>query len=170
MPEFIALNCHLAFVREGGGITKSGVPAGGSFVDVGNVVEFSIDPQIQQREQVGPVSGRMRRKEIIETGRWVNATWQCNDAGPLFWELLFGTGALSGGSTDFTPGAVVTLRGWLRVQQYDQEGTLKNTLHVFGRLRINGATTLRQGEEPAYSAMFEEIHSTAAEGTLADLS
>lgn len=170
MSEHIAVQSFIGFKREATAADRNTAPGSG-YTNVGNVESFTPASAPDAREVWGPApetsaaAGKYVRLEIIETRRSLDFTAAINSASSLFWELLFGTAASP--ATTYKPGAVKTLRGWVQIKQYDHEGSLKNTLEVFGRVTATGVNF--DGGVVAWTMNFQEIYTNAAAGTLADM-
>lgn len=170
MSEHIAVSTFIGFKREASAADRNTAPGTG-YTDIGTVAEFSPNSTADAREVWGPApvgsgaAGKYVRLEIIETRRNLDFSASIQSASSLFYELLYGTAASP--ATTYSPGAVKTLRGWVEIKQYDHEGSLKNTLQVFGRVSASGVSYA--GDVVNWTLNFQEIYTNAAAGTLADL-
>ena len=145
------IGTHTWFFRDGADFT---VPAAGTagraskpsaedpaWIDTGVISGVKADPTKGSAtvEIWAPAPGRLRLFDEIElkTGMQLDLTFE--EMSPLAFELIFGTLPLDGNSTQYNPLAGGRLRkGWLHVQQYDNDDALFNTCDFYIALKVSG--------------------------------
>ena len=135
------------------------------WVDVGILTEVGIEPQTEERPIFAPAPGRLRKYDVLETKDDLQITLRGEELSPLAIQALFRTAALTAASTQYNPLEGQSLKGWLKVQQYDQNDQLFNTVDVFVHLKV-GALTF--GDDVARVEFAGSVlHSTLNSGALA---
>lgn len=169
---------HVFFIRDGaeftspgeGTVSRSSKPdqneAG--WLDFGIVNNFEADPQMDEKEIYAPTPGQLRLYDVLQTKRKLNLKWECEELQKMSVELAFGAAAVEGGGAiNYNPLAGDVVKGWIRVQQYDQNDTLVNTVEVYVRLKL--ASALNFNDDVVKTSMeATTLHSTLNQGTLAD--
>lgn len=168
---------HVFFFRDGAAFTS---PAAGTasrtakpdqaettWVDLGVINNLEVDPQFDEKEIFTPSPGQLRLYDVLQTKRKLNLKWECEELQKLSAELAFGAAAVSGaGPHNYNPLAGGVVKGWIRVQQYDQNDALVNTVEVYVRLKL--AAALNFNDDIAKTSMEATVlHSTLNQGTLA---
>lgn len=111
--------------------------------------------------------GKVQRADVIPGASKPVYSIEFSEVDPLAIELVFDTLALTSSSTQYNPGEKQgELNGWLKVQQYDHTDTLKNTLDVYGNIRLKGSVKAELGQQVSYTIEFRPIFSTLNTGTL----
>jgi len=172
-----AIGNHAWFFRDGTAYT---VPSSGTagraskpgatdpvYIDLGILEQLQIDPSgVQEQEVWAPSPGQLRLYDVIETKPQLKIMATLVEMSPLSYELLAKTGPLTSASTQYNPLEGVTKRGWLRIQQYDHNDALFNTLEVFTYIRVTNAIAFN---DQVVKAEFQArvLHSTLNTGALA---
>lgn len=172
MPTYQILASHLWIARYAAGTADADtLPAAdnAAWIKAGVIGNHQVTRDVQKTPIMAPSPGRLRRVAVLESGATTDNLFTVRQGDRFLWELLFGTLALTpGSSVQYNPNEGAQLDGWVKVQQYDQTDTLINTVVQWCHLQIGGAVTF--GEQPVeYQILAEELHSTLNSGTLATL-
>lgn len=135
------------------------------WIDVGDVLEFGVNPQRETREVWGPSPGQLKLKDIIETKRRLTLSLTLQDLGPFAIELLFGSAALDATSTNYTPLSAGEKRAWVEIKQRDNTDTLVNTVTVFCALKVSGEVKFND-QLASVPVEAEVLYSSLATGVL----
>lgn len=172
----VILGNHGFFFRDGGSFT---VPSAGTagraakpgaadtgWIDLGIVSELNVQHDRESREVYAPTPGVLRLYDVIETKRMLSLTMTCMELSPLGFELIFGTLALTSASSQYNPLEGTTKKGWLKIQQYDQNDAIINTLDIYVQVKVTGEINFG---ENIVTIPIEAVvlHSTLNTGTLA---
>lgn len=137
-----------------------------AWIDPGILDKLKIGKSSDKRDIFAPTPGQRRLYDVIEVNRDLKFTLSLKEASPLMFEHLLGTDPLTMASTQYNPLAGVTKRAWLKVQQYDQDEALINTLDVFCFVEVDG--DIEFGEEVVgYDLICRVLHSPLNTGHLA---
>lgn len=158
----------------GGSVTKTGTAGRESlphdsdtkWQSVGVTQEVSVNRSSEVLEVWQPNPGHLELYDAIETKRQVTMKFTSQELTPLAVQALFGTADLTSASTDYTPLAGATIKGWLRVKQYDHDDNLFNTVWLYGHLTIDGDLAFN-GTLLQCPFVFRRLSSTKAKGLLA---
>lgn len=114
-----------------------------------------------------PSPGRLRRVDIRRVKPVGDFTFTTGVLQPLAIQAILNTAALTSASTQFNPQeGIVPLKGWLKMQAYDDEDVAIWTADKFGELSVPGDTKL-DPENPTNVAWdFMGLHSLLDTGTL----
>lgn len=150
----MVLGSHVYFARSGSVIdsvtvSKTAKPTNDpttNWVSLGCVDDVSIDRQIQEEESYCPSPGQYALDDItvIQKDMTISATLSVV-SNAYFQMLMNSSGAIADGASS---GAYVPnsgdgyLRGWFKLQQYDQSDTLIHAVDVWGGGRLSGAQEL----------------------------
>lgn len=175
-----AIGNHLWFFRDGSAYT---VPSSGTasrtakpgatdpaWIDCGVTSGLQINPTKGSVSEIwAPSPGKLRLWDEVEIKAGIEITFTCEEMSPLAFEQVVGSLALTGSSTQYNPTEGGFLKkGWLHLQQYDQNDALFNTLQLFANLKANGAVDWASDNShvkvPLRAAI---LHSTLNSGTLA---
>lgn len=162
------LRTHCSIGSDGSVTSKAS-----AYTELGYVDDdgLKITPQLKEREVWGPKpgGGRLVRLDITETGRAFDVTVTIIQNTFLLWELIFGTPPISGAG-GYTPNGAttVTKKAWVKLQQYDEQDQIVNTVEFWARLKITGTPTFG-GEGVRYDLEAMQIYSTVQTGTLANM-
>lgn len=163
------LGSHAYFFMEGASYT---VPSAGTasasakpgsadtgWTSLGIISAASIARSGDVKEVWAPLPGTLRLKDVIEIKPDITLKLTARELSPLALQTLFRTAALTAASTQFNPLEGATLKGWIKLQQYDQSETLTLTLDVWVHLTIDGEVSMGEDiSEVAFSARV--LHST----------
>lgn len=146
------IGSHLWFFREGDAFT---VPGAGTcaqeskpgiaptldagWIDLGAIESW--DPAVAQTDHklYAPAPGKLVLKDFLENKQELTIKAVTNDLTGFVIETMFRAAQeLQGAQTQFNPLSSVTKRGWLHVQQYDQNNNSFMNLDLWGRLRASG--------------------------------
>jgi len=174
--DSLILGNHAFFFRDGTSFT---VPSAGTagrsskpgaadtgWIDLGILRQVSVQNERDEKEIFAPTPGVLRLYDVVETKRQITFKLTADQVTPLAFELMFGTLALTSGSTQYNPLEGAIKKGWLKVQQYKQDDSLFNTVDVFIAIKVSGEITFGDN---IVSAEFEArvLHSTLNTGSLA---
>jgi hypothetical protein len=175
-----AIGNHLWFFRDGAAFT---VPGAGTasrtakpgatdplWIDCGVVSAVQVNPTKGAVSEIwAPSPGKLRLWDEIEIKVGMEIMFTCEEMSPLAFEQALGTLALTSASTQYNPmeGGTVK-RGWLHLQQYDQNDALFNTVEFFVSLKTSGQVDFGSENKhitvPLRAAV---LHSALNSGTLA---
>lgn len=139
---------HGFFFKDGGSYT---VPSSGTagrnakpgaadtaWVDMGIIEKATVQHNRDTKDIFAPTPGVLRMHDRVETKRQIIFKLTGVEMSPLMFEMLFGTLSLTSASTQYNPLEGGTKRGWIKIQQYDQTDTLRNTVDMFCHIQIDG--------------------------------
>lgn len=135
------------------------------WIDLGPIVEISVEKVHEAKEVWKPNPGRIELYEVVETKRGVTHRFTLQELSALAIELMFGADALTAASTDFTALAGNTKKGWLHIKQYNHNDTLFNTIWCYGYIAVAGAVNLG-ADLVAVQIEHRQLISTLNKGTL----
>jgi len=179
ITEAMLLGSHAFFFREASVYT---VPSAGTcaaeskpgaadpaWINLGPITAAEVaEAAGEVVEQWAPLPGRLRRKNIFRTKEKLDLDLTVNEVTPLALQAIFRTEALAGSDAEVTnPLEGTTLRGWLKLQLYDQADDLRFALDQWCELRVNGAVSIDPGKllEVKFSA--SGLYSSANQLTIA---
>jgi len=174
LPRIIG--SHAFFIREGaaftspsaGTVSKTSKPDENetTWIDLGTIESASIEHSSDEKEVWKPSPGQLRLDDVLENKRALSFDVTVNEVSPFAFQLLFGTDDLTSASTQYNPLEGTTVKGWMKMQQYDHEDNIWNTVDVYVHLKINGAVEF--GEDVVkFPIRARVLHSTLNTGTLA---
>jgi hypothetical protein len=164
MPIDQVLSTYFFVGRNGSDVAKAT-----DYATVGRCTQFTVEPQIEEREIYSPTPGKLRRIDVVEVKRAVNLTAKIEQGGPYLWELSLATGALSLGAGTYAPNAATgTMRVWVKIVQYDQTDLLRHTLEVWSRLKLSGSAQIGQ-DLVSYDITAMELYNPLNNGSFTDL-
>jgi hypothetical protein len=148
------IGSHAFFFPEGNAFTVPSAGTSGAtakpgagdtgWVKIGEISSCGISKGADVKEQWAPLPGTLRLKDVIETKPDLTLKLTVNELSALAYNVLFRTLALTSASTQFNPLEGKTLKGWLKLQQYDQNEALVMTLDVFVHLTVDGEVTFAE--------------------------
>ena len=111
------------------------------------IIEEAKDKAIESEktEIFAPSPGQQRLYDIIENKIKQSGSFLSKELSPLAIQALYRTAALTSASTQFNRFAGVLLKGWLKIQRYDQTNTLTITEDLFVVLEVDGEIDLGGG-------------------------
>lgn len=150
--QFTSLFAHVMFVPEGVAYTTpssgtTGVAAKAGAADavwatynLGDCEEFKIVPESDSAEVMGGDPGGLVITNIVPLSKKLKITFNAQQITPVVLQLLMGTLALTGASTqaNFLEGQLIK-KGWLKFQAYDVDGTSRVLGDKWGALKITSA-------------------------------
>ena len=164
----VILGNHGFFNPESGTATRALKPAANdaSWVDLGILSEVTVQHEREERDIFAPGPGVLRLYDVLETKRQRSINLTAQEMSPKAFELIWGTLALTGASTQYNPLEGSTKRGWLKLQQYGQNDAIFNTVDVWVQMKVSGEVSFG---ENIVAVTFEArvLHSTLNTGTLA---
>ena len=119
---------------------------------------------------MAPAPGARQLYDKITTSKGIQLKGNVMEMSNLVWQLLLSSGALpasptAGGLYNPLAGEPV-IRGWLKLQQYDQGDVLLNTMDVFVAMTLPG--DVKFAEAPVdFAVVCDSLYSTLNVGTLA---
>jgi hypothetical protein len=147
------LGNHVYFFRDGSAFT---LPAPGgvvsrtvkpdetdpAWIDFGVVNNLGITPESSEDEIYAPSPGALELYDVIENKRKRTIKFECEELSFLSFELAFHTKPLSVAGGQYNPGAGRTIKGWLKVEQYDQDADDNsdpvNVVDLYVHLKLDG--------------------------------
>ena len=170
MAESKYLGNHFWLAPEAVGTSTITIkPGTGSFTKIGECGSFSVRPGVTVKEIMQPSPGQMRRGDVIPISAVLDVHAHVVQVSPVFWQLLWNTLALVVGANQYNPGeGLGLLKGWVKVQQYDQANALYNTVDLWAALTIDSDVSF--GESPVeYDITARIIQSTLNTGSFVTL-
>lgn len=147
-----ALMAQVWFLRNGlaftsptsGTVSRTAKPDGADAIwdtwFLQNCEDFTIQTEGEEAKVMGGQPGGLVLKDIIQLSQETKITFRNNEITPLVTQLLFGTLDLTTSSVQANPTEGKRIvQGWLRAQVYDENNVLRNTLLLYGALKITGA-------------------------------
>jgi hypothetical protein len=175
-----AFGNHVWFFRDGAAYTVPGAGTASrtakpgasdpAWIDCGIVSGLQINPTKGAMSEVwAPTPGKLRLADEIEIKAGIEIVFTCEEMSPFAFEQVHGTLALTAASNQYNPTEGGFLKkGWLHLQQYDQNDALFNTVEFFVSLKANGQVDFGSDSShvkvPLRAAV---LHSTLNSGTLA---
>lgn len=145
------IGSHLFFLKDGSAITSPEAGTSGrgekpdrdeeTLVDLGIIENIGVDPVMEEREIYGPAPGRYVLQDILTTRRGLTVTAQLGELGPLAVAHIFGS-AEPDGSDEYVPGGGTDIKGWLLIDQYDEDNVLRNQVDLYVHTRFTGPITM----------------------------
>lgn len=175
------IGTHSWFFRDGADFT---VPAAGTagraskpsatdpaWIDTGVISAYKVDPTKGSAsvEIWAPTPGKLRLWDEIELKSGMQIDFTFEEMSPLGFEMAFGALPLDANSTQYNPLAGGYQRkGWLHVQQYDQDDALFNTCDFFVSLKVSGQIDFASDSKNVVVPVRAMVlHSTLNTGALA---
>lgn len=158
---------HGFFNPEGASSSRSAKPVANdaSWIDLGILSEVTIQHEREERDIFAPTPGVLRLYDVLETKRQLSINLTAQEMSAKAFELIWGTLALTGASTQYNPLEGSTKRGWLKLQQYNQSDSPFNTVDVWVQMKISGEVSF--GENiVAVTYEARVLHSINNTGTL----
>lgn len=163
MAKALALQTFVYLARSADPAVK---PA---FVSVGDIDEVEVTHRPNYKLHSGPTVRGRRRKYVVPIGAELDFSFTLTELSGWTWEQIFGTDPLNlTGNQQYNPLEVgQPWQGFVKFQQYDGSGTLKNTVDIYAALTPN---SVRMGaDEVQVSIKGEALESTLNTGSLTDL-
>lgn len=163
MAKALALQTYMYLSRSDNPAVK---PA---FVAIGDIEEVEITPRPEYKLHKGPTARGRRRKYLVPIGAELDFGFTITEMSGFTWEQIWMAAELAlTGNQQYNPlEAGRPWQGFVKFQQYDGDGVLKNTVDIFAALTI---TTVRMGaDEVQISVKGEALESTLNTGSLTDL-
>jgi hypothetical protein len=156
------LGSHAYFFRDGTDLTVAGtgpdgtaieVPATASrtvkpavddtaWLDFGVVNNLGVTPESTVDEIYAPSPGTLELYDVIENKRKRTIKFECEELSFLSFELAFHSKPLSVAGGAYNPGSGKTVKGWIRVEQFDQdaddESDPVNTVTLYCHVKLDG--------------------------------
>jgi hypothetical protein len=146
------LGSHVHFFRDGETFT---VPSAGTasriakpgaedpkWIDLGIVNNLGISPESSVDEIYAPSPGTLELYDVIENKRKRVIKFDCEELSFLSFELAFNTKALTAAGGQYNPGAGKLVKGWLKIEQYDQSADADsdpvNVVDQYVHLKLDG--------------------------------
>jgi len=168
---------HVFFFPDGANFT---VPANGTagrnskpgaadagWIDFGIVDSLGVNHQREEKKIFAPTPGQKRLHDVLETKRELEIKIDCEEMSAKAFELTWGTLALTAAANQqYNPLEGSVKKGWIKIQQYDQDDQLVNTVDVYCRLKVDGEVKYDDNEVKTPITL-SVLHSTLNTGTLA---
>jgi hypothetical protein len=138
-----------------------------AWIDLGIVEDGTIAAERDAKEIHKPLPGRKRRWKVIQgKGGESDFKFTVSEVTPLAVQLMFGTAALTGASTQFNPNeGSHFVEGWLQVQVYDGDDDSVTTVDHYVSLQLDGDVSL--GEDIVkFPFMAKGLYSSLNTGSL----
>lgn len=169
-PKALALGDFLFFAPSGKAFT---VPANGTVSNtskpgaadtlwttyaIGNVESFE-DKMVDDNEQKikGPLpgSGVIVTKDVVQTEQGLELEFTCNEMSRLAAQCFYRGQQLEANTAQFNPLSTPPVKGWLKVQRYDQDSLTHIVLDFWVRLKCTGGMKGGDGSiiKPTFNAL-----------------
>jgi hypothetical protein len=125
-----SLGSHVKFFRDGSAFT---VPSAGTasrtakpditdplWIDVGVVNNLGYTPTTNVDEIYAPAPGTLELYDVVENKRKLEIKFDAEELSFLSFELAFKCKPLTLAGGAYNPGAGKIVKGWLHIEQYDQ--------------------------------------------------
>ena len=158
-----------------GTVTQTGVasrtnkpgPDDTAWIDLGVIEEASDSPVASEKIDIfAPTPGLLRKYDVVEVKRQRKGKLKCRELSPLALQTLYRTAALTESSTQFNALEGSLVKGWLKVQRYDQNDTLRITEDLYCILEVSGDVNFGGGALAEVEFEYDVLHSTLNTGTL----
>jgi hypothetical protein len=169
MPAPKLIQTYAFFVREGeGGAARESKPSSWNNYSLGTVTDLNWTNELDEIVFSKPIGGRWVDHDVIAQRDRQTFDLTLSELTPNFWKLLRAANpTLSGGTANYTPGETLVTRGWLQIQQYDNNGQRQDTVEIFCHLAIT-AQTIGDGLIQA-RLTGRKLYSTLNSGTFENL-
>lgn len=140
-----------------------------AFVTIGDIEEIEVTPRPEYKLHKGPTPNGRRRKYLVPIGAELDFGFTITEMSGWTWEQVWLADQLSlTGDQSYGPlEAGRPWQGFVRFQQYDGSGALKNTVEIFAALTVN---PVRMGaDEVQVSVKGEALESALNTGSLTNL-
>jgi len=170
----VIIGSHAFFVREGdtstspsGSVSKTLKPVAddASWIDFGILEKSSVDRSAEEKEVWKPSPGKLRLDDILETKEKIMLKFTVKQMSALMFELAFGTLALTTASTQYNPGEGTAKKGWLKLQHYADDDTIRNVTDVYVHLKLGGEVSFAD-DLVTFDVEATVLHSSLNTGTL----
>lgn len=152
----VVVGSHLLFARSGDTIdsvvvSKTAKPDNDpatNWINFGCVEDASFDRNFERETIYCPSPGSYQKEDIITTQKEMQMELTMRKHSAAFFEMLMGNdGAIPDASGSGTPAYTPMsgdgyLRGWFKLQQYDQDEALIHSVDAWGLGSIEGAQNL----------------------------
>jgi hypothetical protein len=155
------LGNHVYFFRDGADLSVAGIGPSGAvatpakagrsvkpaaedaaWIEFGVVNSLGIAPESSVEEIYAPSPGTLELYDVVENKRKRTLKFDCEELSFLSFELAFHTKPLSAAGGQYNPGSGKTVKGWLKVEQYDQnsddDSDPINTVDTYVHLKLDG--------------------------------
>jgi hypothetical protein len=171
------LGSHAFFFPDGATWTASGggtssrtakpPAADAAWINLGIVVGATESPIESEKIDIfAPTPGVLRKYDVVETKRQRKGKLKVKELSPLALQILYRTLALTESSTQYNTLEGKLVKGWLKVQRYDQNDSIRITEDLFVVLEV--VSDVEMGGDGLAEVEFEYdvLHSTLNTGTL----
>lgn len=165
---------HLFFLRDGSTISS---PSAGdtsrtlapdrseeTIVDLGVQGPLGVTPQVTTRDVYAPSTGKYVLYDVLETMYGLEISAQLEELSTFTIEHIWNA-TKPDGSDEYTPLGRVSMKGWLLIDQYDENNIKRNEVDVYVYVRFNGQNTF--GDDIVRPTMLARVlQSTLNKGVL----
>ena len=143
---------QLFFVREGVTVDSVTVSAAvkpdtdptTNWITIGTAEKVQVKQEVERLRLMSPQPGAYGLKKTLTRSKGLTLTCTIQELSELFYEMLFlaqGGAAGAGLTADYVPlSGDGIVRGWLKVQQYDQDNVLRNVVDLWVELTTDDIT------------------------------
>lgn len=137
------------------------------WVDLGVIEDASDAPIASEKIKIfAPTPGVSRLYDVLETKRESGGSFKCKELSALAIQILYRTLPLTAASTQFNRLEGVIVKGWLKIQRYDQTDTIVATEDLFCHLEIKGDVNMGGGGLAEVDYEYMTLFSTLNTSTL----
>lgn len=171
------LGSHAFFFPDGNAYTVPGAGTAGrsakpgatdpAWIDLGIVNGAPESPVESEKIEIfAPTPGRLELYDVLETKRKRKGKIKVKELSALAIQILRRTAALTSASTQYNTLEGSLVKGWLKLQRYDQTDTIRDTEDLFVHLEVTGE--IEMGGDGLAEVEFEYtvLHSIYNTGTL----
>lgn len=176
----MSLAYHAWFVREGTSITLPSAGAVSKLLKpahndtsweanvLGAIETYETDPGTGQPIVIKQgTPGRVQPVDILRPNSEPVYTFDFQEVDVLMMETVYQTLPLTTASTQFNPGERgATIKGWLKVQGYDETNTIKEQIEVWCEVSLKGPVRRQLGQQVKYSIEARQMFSPLNTGSL----
>lgn len=147
MSEPLYLGNQLFIFPEGAGSSATTRPDSGH-TPIGKIQRIALHCEADDREILAPNPGQIRRVDVITVKSVLNFTFTMLEVSPILWNLVYGAdmAASATGGVNYNPGAGKgSIKAWVRIQQYDANNEIYNTLDLWASLKVSSAVDFGDG-------------------------
>ena len=137
------------------------------WVGLGVIEEASDSPVASEKIEIfAPTPGVLRKYDVLETKRQSKGSFKCKELSALAIQVLYRTLALTASSTQYNRLEGQIVKGWLKIQRYNQADTIAIAEDLYAMLEIKGDVQMGGGGLVEVEFEYDVLHSTLNTSTL----
>lgn len=135
------------------------------WIDLGLIASVAVTTEEDKAVIMAPTPGLRRPYNKVRKSLSRSYKFTCEELSALTWGAMMRSLDLTSSSTQYNPGEGTLIIGWLKVQQYDQDNALFNTVDSYGELFLAGDATFAD-DVARFEMQHDELHSVYNTGAL----